>query len=225
MDVVIIGAGGHGRVVLDILTAAGGHSVIGFLDADPSLRGSTVGGVSVLGSVNLLSKLWQQKVRHGIVAIGDNRTRRRYGDLLRQQGFDLINAVHPSAVVSASAQVGKNVVIAAQAAVCAEARIDDFAIINTGAIVDHECHVGAGAHITPGVRLAGRVQVGEEAFVGIGANVIQCLSIGRAAIVGAGAAVIRDVPDGATAVGVPARVIRSAGSDAAQLANQESVNA
>ena len=222
MDLVIIGAGGHGRVVLDILSAAGGHSVVGFLDADPSLRGASVGGVPVLGPVNLLAKLWQQKVRHGIVAIGDNRTRRRYGDQLRQQGFALINAIHPSAVVSSSAKLGKNVVVAAQAAVCAEACIDDFAIINTGAIVDHECRVGAGAHITPGVRLAGRVQVGEEAFVGLGANVIQCLSIGRGAIVGAGAVVIRDVPDGATAVGVPARVIRSAGS--AQLANEERVN-
>jgi UDP-perosamine 4-acetyltransferase len=224
MDVVIIGAGGHGRVVLDILNAAGGHSVVAFLDADLSLRGTSVGSVPVLGPVNLLAKLWQQKVRHGIVAIGDNATRRRYGELLRQQGFELINAVHPSAAVSASAKLGRNVVVAAQAAICAEARVDDYAIINTGAIVDHETHVAAGAHITPGVCLAGRVQVGEDAFVGLGACVIQCLSIGRGAIVGAGAVVIRDVPDGATVVGVPARIVSCGTNDAAQVVDEERVN-
>lgn len=210
MDVVIVGAGGHGKVVLDILSAAGGHRVVGFLDADPALRGTAVGGLPVLGPVNLLAKLWQQKVRHGVVAIGDNRTRRRYGDLLREQGFTLANAVHPSAVVSAAATLGANVVVAAQAVVGVDARVDDFAIVNTGATVDHECHVGAAAHVTPGVRLAGRVRVGEEAFVGLGAIVIQCLSIGRGATVGAGAVVLTDVPDGATVVGVPARVVKAA---------------
>jgi UDP-perosamine 4-acetyltransferase len=210
IDVVIIGAGGHGRVVLDILNAVGGHRVVGFLDADLSLRGTSMNGVPVLGPVNLLSKLWQQKARHGIVAIGDNRTRRRYGDLLREQGFDLINAIHPSAVVSATAKLGVNVVVAAQAAVCADAQVESFAIVNTGAIVDHECRIAAGVHVTPGVKLAGRVTVGEDAFIGLGANVVQCLSIGAGATVGAGAVVLKDVPDGVTVVGVPARVIKPA---------------
>ncbi|MGC4074616.1 MAG: NeuD/PglB/VioB family sugar acetyltransferase, partial [Nibricoccus sp.] len=170
MDVVIIGAGGQGKVVLDILAAAGGCDVVGFLDADPVLKGQSVGGVPVLGPVNLLGKLWQQKVRHAVVAIGDNRTRRRHLDVLREQGFDLVNAVHPSAVVSPSAAVGRNVVIAAQAAVCVEARVGDGAIVNTAAVIDHECVVGVAAHVAPGVRLAGRVRVRDEAFVGIGAT-------------------------------------------------------
>jgi sugar O-acyltransferase (sialic acid O-acetyltransferase NeuD family) len=208
MDVVIVGAGGHGRVVLDILSAAGGHTVVGFLDADPGRRGSSVNGVPVLGPVNLLAKLRQQGVGHGIVAIGDNRARRRQGELLLEHGFELVTAVHPSAVVSGTAVLGRNVVVAAQAAVCADARVDDYAIVNTAAVVDHECHVGAAAHVTPGVRLAGRVRVGDEAFVGLGACVIQCLTVGRGATVGAGAVVLRDVPDGATVVGVPARVVK-----------------
>ena len=208
MDVVIIGAGGHGKVVADILRAAGGANPVGFVDADPALRGQSVAGLPVLGPANLLARLWQQNVRHAVVAIGDNRTRRRYGDVLRDHGFEPLSAVHPSAVVSASAALGRGVVVAANATVCTEARVGDFAIVNTAAVVDHECRVGAGVHVAPGARLAGRVRVRDEAFVGIGAIVIQCLTIGRGATVGAGAVVTRDVPDLATVVGVPARVIK-----------------
>ncbi|HET6247780.1 MAG TPA: acetyltransferase [Tepidisphaeraceae bacterium] len=210
MDVVIVGAGGHGKVVLDILRAEAKHKVVGFVDADLSLAGANAGGLPVLGAPNMLPRLRQQKVRGAIVAIGDNRARLEYAELLKEHGFELLNAIHPSASISSSASLGVNIVVAMQAAICAEARIDDSAIINTAAVVDHECDIGEGAHICPGVHLAGRVRVGACAFVGIGANVIQCLTIGEHAIIGAGAVVTSDVPDYATAVGVPARVIKTA---------------
>jgi sugar O-acyltransferase (sialic acid O-acetyltransferase NeuD family) len=210
MELVIIGAGGHGKVVLDILRAAGQHEPVAFLDADPALAGTEVFGVPVLGAINLLPKLRQQKVRHAIVAIGDNRARLQYAGLLRGQGFELASAVHPTAFVSPTAKLGVNVVVAPQAAVITDTRIGDSAIINTGAAVDHECDVAEGVHIGPGARLAGRVRVGAGAFVGLGASVIQCLTIGQYAMVGAGAVVTADVPDFATVVGVPARVIRVA---------------
>ncbi|HWE01098.1 MAG TPA: acetyltransferase [Tepidisphaeraceae bacterium] len=208
MDVIIVGAGGHGKVVLDILRAGGRHVPIGFIDADVTLAGSSVGELKVVGPANMLPKLRQRKVKGAIIAIGDNRTRMRYARLLQEQGFELINAVHPTASVSPSAILGANVVIAAQSVICTEARIEDSVVINTGAIVDHECIVHEGAFIAPGVCLAGRVRIGAGAFVGLGANVIQCLSIGQYAVIGAGAAVIADVADYATAVGVPARVIK-----------------
>ena len=114
--------------------------------------------------------------------------------VVQEHGLTLINAVHPAASVSASATLGRNVVIAARAVVCAEARVEDLAIINTAAVVDHECVIGRAAHVCPGAILAGRVHVGAGAFIGIGANVIQCLNVGANAIVGAGAVVLRDVP-------------------------------
>jgi sugar O-acyltransferase (sialic acid O-acetyltransferase NeuD family) len=212
MDVIIAGAGGHGRVVLDILRAAGEHNVVGFLDANRDLHGGEVGGAPVLGHLNLLAKLKASGVAGAVVAIGDNRVRRSYAEKLAAAGLELVNAIHPSAVISPSAKLGRNLVIAAGAIVCAEASVADGAILNTAATVDHECAIGQAAHVAPGVRLAGRVTVGEGALIGIGACVLPCMTIGAYAIVGGGALVHRDVPAGATVVGVPARVIKTAGA-------------
>ncbi|MFN4244047.1 MAG: acetyltransferase [Tepidisphaerales bacterium] len=211
MDVLIVGAGGHGRVVLEVLQASRQHRVVGFLDADESLTGQTVLGVPVLGHPQRLLRL-RGKARGAVVAVGDNRARVSYAHHLASSGLELVSAVHPSAVVSPSATLGRNVVVCAGAVVGTEARLDDSVLVNTGALVDHECEVGEGAHIAPGAALAGRVRVGPGAFVGLGARVIQCLSVGAHAVVGAGAVVIRDVPPDATVVGVPARPIRLAAS-------------
>jgi UDP-perosamine 4-acetyltransferase len=209
MKCLIIGAGGHGKVVLEILHAAKKHEPVGFIDADPSLAGQTIGGLKVLGAANALPKLKAQKIKHAIIAIGDNRARRTYAQLLDQHGFILINAVHPKAIVAKSATLGKGVVIAAGAMVGPEAFIGDLAIINTGALVEHECVIGEAVHIGPTAALAGRVRVGELAFVGLGAKVIQCLTVGAEAVVGAGTVVIRDVAAKTTVVGVPARIIKN----------------
>ena len=208
MQVVIIGAGGHGRVVLDIVRTAGVYEPVGFVDASPSNQGATVDGLPVFGSANVLSKLRQQGIDSAIVAIGECRARIRYAQLLDEHGFTLINAIHPVATVSKTAQLGKNNVIAAGAIVGTHARVGNSTILNTGCVVDHECELDEGVHVCPGTKLAGRVRVGRGTWVGIGATVIQCISIGEYATVGAGAVVIRDVPAYATVVGVPARVLR-----------------
>ncbi|MCC7350071.1 MAG: acetyltransferase [Phycisphaerales bacterium] len=207
MNTVIIGAGGHGRVVLDILRAAGQCQPIGFLDSDPSLAGTQIMGLDVLGDVSVLPTLRRQNISHAIVAVGDNRTRLAMAQLLSDQGFELINAIHPLSHVCPDVRVGCNVVVAAGAIVCTQATLGDSAIINTGAIVDHECQIGQGAHIAPGAILAGRVMVQQGAFVGLGARIIQCLTVGPFATVGAGAVVLKDVPNDSTVVGVPARQI------------------
>jgi UDP-perosamine 4-acetyltransferase len=213
MDILIVGAGGHGKVVLDILRSAGTHRPIGFLDAEAALTGSTIHGLPVLGQINQLPK-FKGKSRGAIVAIGDNRARSSYAQLVREQGWELVNAVHPRATVSATAKIGCGVVVAAGAVVGTDAELDDCVIINTSAVVDHECHVAAAAHICPAAALAGRVRIGEMAFVGLGSRVIQCLTVGRQATVGAGAVVIADVPEYATVVGVPARIIKVADQSA-----------
>src|SRR5947208_16920529 len=111
MKVLIVGAGGHGAVVLDILRSAGQYEPAGFMDADPALAGRMVGGVPVLGAMNLLPKL-RSHFGGAIVAIGDNRVRRGYAAKLLAAGVPLIHAIHPSAVVSSTASLGHNVVVA-----------------------------------------------------------------------------------------------------------------
>src|SRR4051812_44648950 len=113
MNVVIIGAGGHGRVVLDVLRAMGKFQVAGFIDADMGKAGQEVMGVPILGAIHLLGKLKKQEVRGAIVAIGDNRVRRSYADQVLESGLELINAIHPSAGGLSSAEVGRGVLVAA----------------------------------------------------------------------------------------------------------------
>jgi sugar O-acyltransferase (sialic acid O-acetyltransferase NeuD family) len=209
MNIVILGAGGHGRVVLDILQQAREHLIKGFLDSNPQLWGRRVDGVPVLGGTDLLGELVGQGVDGAVVAIGNNGIRRQFADLVDSAGMELINAVHPSANLARTVTVGCNVVIAAGALVCAHCQIGDSVILNTGCIVDHESMVGTAAHICPGVKLAGHVTVESGAFLGIGATVIQNLRIGYDAVVGAGSVVIQDVEPMTTVVGVPARAIKN----------------
>ncbi len=208
MDIVLIGAGGHGRVVLDIIRSAGIHNPIGFIDAEPQLTGKSVGGIPVLGEANLLAKLRSQKIKGAIISIGDNSTRKSYARKLLDDGFELVNAIHPRSIVSPTAILGKNVVVAAGAIIGTDTQVADSAIINSGAVIGHECEIGEVCHVCPTAALAGRVRIGEEAFIGLGCKIIQCMQIGSKSIVGAGAVVIEDVPDGATAVGIPARIIK-----------------
>ncbi len=205
MDIAIIGAGGHGRVVLDIIRAAGSHHPIGFIDGNQALKGHHVDGLAVLGDISQIGHIDCQGV---VIAIGDNGIRRQYAEMADHLGMTLVNAIHPSANIASSCTLGQNVVIAAGSVVCAHCQIGNSAILNTACIVDHESIIGTAAHICPGARLAGRTIVEAGAFVGIGASVIQAVRIGADAIVGAGAVVIRDVPQSATVVGVPAKIIK-----------------
>ena len=185
---IIIGAGGHGRVVADIASVP-----TVFLDEDTSLQG-------VAGTPSELSSLAVDG-DGVIVAIGDNNTRLEVlGDI--EQATTIL---HRSSVVSDSATLGFGTVVFAGAIINAYATLGIGCIVNTGATVDHDCLLADGVHISPGANLGGNVTVGECSWVGIGACVKNGVSIGKNVIVGAGAAVVQDVPDNVTVVGVPAK--------------------
>lgn len=206
--ILIIGAGGHGKVIADILRARGTEPG-GFVDADENLWGTQVLGLPVLGGMNHLEKIAaQHHLRQAIVAIGDNRVRQEVAREVERAGLKLATAIHPSSTISPTVRLGRGVVVCMGAAIAVQAQVGDLAIINTNATVDHECELGPAAHVCPNVSLAGRVKVAEGAFIGIGSSVVQCRSIGQWATIGAGAVVTTDIPARSTAVGVPARVIR-----------------
>ena len=209
MECAIIGAGGHGRVVLDIMRNAARHEVVGFLDSDPQLHGRLMDGVQVLGPLQRLVSLKDERVRGAIVAIGHNGTRRNFCEQVRRMGFELVSAIHPSANIADNAALGRGVVAAAGALVCAHSQVGDAVILNTGCLVDHETMIGTACHICPGVKIAGRVTIESGAFVGIGATIIQYVRVGHDAVVGAGAVVLKDVAPMSTVVGLPAREVKS----------------
>lgn len=207
---LIVGCGGHGRVVLDILVNGGKYEVVGFVDSNPVMAGRRIDGIKVLGTPDALPRLRTELDIHaGIVAIGDNGVRRAISDRMESLGFELINAIHPSANLARNVSLGKNIAIAAGALVCAHCQIGDSVILNTGCIVDHETMIGTATHVCPGARIAGRVTVESGAFVGIGATIIQSVRVGYEARIGAGAVVIKDVAPMSTVVGVPAREIQA----------------
>ena len=210
---IVLGCGGHGRVVLDILLNAGQYDVVGFVDSNRQLRGRRVDGLPVLGHPDDLPRIRAElDLACGVVAVGNNGVRRAFADRLDEIGLEPINAIHPSANLARNVTLGRNVVIAAGALACAHCQIGDSVILNTGCIVDHESLIGTATHICPGARLAGRVTVESGAFIGIGATVIQSVRVGCESVVGAGAVVIDDVAPMSTVVGVPAREIKNAGS-------------
>ncbi|MBI4538157.1 MAG: acetyltransferase [Gemmatimonadetes bacterium] len=213
MRVIGIGAGGHAKVVMEILRLTGGHELVGLLDAKRELWGTAVMGVPVLGDDSLLCELHGQGLRHAFIGVGttgDTKTRRRLYEEARRQGFEMVAAVHPRAVIASSARLGAGPTIMAGAVINADTWLGANVIVNTGAIVEHDCVVGDHVHIATGACLAGAVRVGTGAHVGLGASVRQGIRIGENAVVGAGAAVVDDVPDGVVVAGVPARVLRGA---------------
>jgi sugar O-acyltransferase (sialic acid O-acetyltransferase NeuD family) len=204
---VILGAGGHGRVVADAAEAAGLWREIVFLDDRfPELR--TSGDWAVVGTSADLAAL-SSDTDEFICAIGAAKVRITLQARLRSEGRRIANVVHPRATVSKRARLGFGIVVFAGACVNVGAVLHDAVIINTGATVDHDCDLAEGVHICPGAHLAGDVSVGRESWIGIGASVRQGVSIGDFVTIGAGAAVVSNVPASSLAVGVPARTKES----------------
>lgn len=206
-SIILIGGGGHARVLIDLITESGRYQIAGILD--PELEaGTRVKGIPVLGSDAALPKLRDQGIPNVAIAVGSvksNLLRKKLFDQSQKSGFRIPALVHPRAIVSDAVTLSEGVQIMAGAIIQTDTRIGEGTVINTGAQVDHDCHIGNQAFISPGVVLSGGVTVGDNSFLGAGAVVIQGIKIGENAVIAAGAVVIQDVEDGALVKGVPAR--------------------
>jgi sugar O-acyltransferase (sialic acid O-acetyltransferase NeuD family) len=210
IKVVGVGAGGHAKVIVDILQRRGGYEIVGLFEKDSLLWGTKILGVPVIGGDDLLPNYLEEvpNAFFGIGSISSSAHRKRVFEKVVALGFTLITAIHPNATISNAAVVGDGSVVMAGAVIAPGAKLGKNVIVNTGAVIDHDCEIGDHVHIAPGATLSGAVQVGNGSHVGVGATVIQGVQIGCDAIVGAGAVVIADVPDGVCVVGVPARNIK-----------------
>lgn len=197
----ILGASGHGKVVADTAESCGWDEIVFFDDAFPNIKSNDNWRV-VGNSESLMESLSQYD--GAVVAIGDNAIRTEKNDLLVSRGANLVNIMHPSAVVSKYAEIGWGTVIFANVVVNAGVSIGDASILNTACTVDHDCVLGEGVHISPGVHLAGGVCIGSRTWIGIGACVKQCLNIAEDVVVGAGSVVVKDIVRGSVVMGNPA---------------------
>jgi len=207
--ILILGAGGHGQVLADVLMrmrdAGAQVAPLGYLDDAAAMQNQTLLGLPILGRVADLAQIAHTAI---VIAIGDNGIRRNLFDRLLQQGEHFAIARHPRAVIAPDVRIGSGTVICAGVIINPGAVIGANVILNTGCTVDHHNQIGDHAHIAPGVHLGGDVQIGAGTLVGIGATVMPQRQVGAWSIVGAGALLHADLPGHAVAVGVPARVIR-----------------
>lgn len=202
---LVLGAGGHGKVVADAALASGRYGSVAFADDRPGARDRLM-GLEIMGAID-------DAVATGafdalIVGIGHNATRLAIQDRFEALGAPFDAVVHPRAVVAPSASIGPGSVLMAGAVVNAEARIERAVIANTTCVVEHDCVVADGAHLSPGALLGGECSIGVCGWIGIGACLIQGRKIGAASIIGAGAVLLSHVGVREVWAGVPARRIR-----------------
>lgn len=207
MDIVtkymyLYGAGGHSKVITDILNSLG-VEVIGMFDDNP--RDAKFKDMEVRDGIRLLGEGFPQLDAPLIISVGNNLRRAELAGLI---DATYGTAIHGSAIVSAKATIGAGTVVLHGAIVQAGAQVGAHVLVNTAASIDHDNIIGDYAHISPHATLCGHVRVGEGTHIGAGAIAIPSIQIGKWCTVGAGAVVIKDIPDYATAVGNPARVIK-----------------
>ncbi|MCE4538177.1 acetyltransferase [Pelomonas sp. P7] len=212
LPVIVIGAGGHARVLADTLLRSG-RPVLGFTDAKAALRGTALLGLPILGSDEVLESYSPREVElvNGIGSIDNRRpsVREQVQETLRAQGWRFARVIHPSATLSSYATLGDGVQIMAGSVVQCGAVLGDGVIINTGSIVEHDVCVGDWSHIAPGAVVCGDVSIGRFCHIGAGVTVRQGLSIGDGSLVGLGAAVVRSTGTSSVLLGVPARPFNS----------------
>lgn len=203
---VIIGAGGHAKTVLDTAICAD-TKIAGFLSAR-KCAGEQMNDVKILGGDELLDDPHFINRHRFIIGVGDQDIRRTLHTVLVTHKASLATVVHPSCIVSSFSNIGDGSLLAAGSIVNSNVQIGQSCILNTASSIDHDCHIGDLCQISPGARLGGGVNCGSGVFIGIGAAVLPSINIGENAFVGGGAVVIQAVDSDTTVVGVPAKLIK-----------------
>ena len=201
--VVILGAGGHAKVIIDLIKSQNRDGVhIELLD-DALLPETTILGTKIKGSISDCIK-YPENTKF-VIGIGNNQIRK---EISQKYHLNYISLIHPSAVIGSNVKIGIGTVVMANVVINCESKIGNHCIINTAASVDHECEIEDYVHVSPGAHLGGNVRVGETSWIGIGACIKNNVSVSKNSIIGAGTVVIQDVLGYHVVVGNPARIIK-----------------
>jgi UDP-perosamine 4-acetyltransferase len=208
-QVIIVGAGGHARVLIDVL-ASQGITPLGLLD--PGITPNTsVAGIPVLGDDSWLDKhrTDNHRVVVGIGSTGSVAARLNIFESLQAKGVDVVGAIHSSAIIGSLCSIDDTAQILPRCVINNSATLGANVVLYSGVIVEHDCVINDHAYLSPGVTVCGGAQIGARSFLGASATVLPGVRIGSNVVVGAGAVVTRDVADGVTVMGVPAKVVDS----------------
>ncbi len=210
-ELLILGCGGHGRVIADVVEKNNNYSSIFFLDnkIESSNKFKNTFNRNIIGDISLDNlRKFSNKFTDAFVGIGDNKVRIKWLEELQKLGYIIPTIIDPSAEISRYAELGKGCFINTNVVIQCNTRIDSGCIINTSSSIDHDSLIKKGTHISPGVNIAGNVHIGENTWIGIGSKIIQNINIGDNVIVGAGSLVLNNIPNNYKAYGVPSKLIK-----------------
>ncbi|MBI9094591.1 MAG: acetyltransferase [Sphaerochaeta sp.] len=206
---LLLGAGGHCKSIIDTLSSSNEYSEIGIIEKEGTST-QTVLGIPVIGFDDDLQELYGRGFTHAFVSlgsIGDTGARRRLSSLLSSIGYSVPNIIDKSAHVSADCELGKGIFIGKNVVVNAGVTIGDYSIINTSATIEHDCKIGQFVHISTGTVLCGSVTIGNDSHIGANSVIRQQLEIGSNVMIGIGSVSLQNIPDQSTAYGNPCKVV------------------
>lgn len=208
--VLIIGAGGHARSVMDIILQNNEYEIVGCIDNCYDSRKQVEGmeHIPIIGNDDMLLEFRKAGIYHCFVALGNNNLREKLFHKIKDLGFTPINVISKHAILSSTVNLGDGICIMPGAILNINVVVEDNCILNTNCSIDHDCFIGKNSHIAPGVTLSGAVVVNKNVQIGTGACVIDGINIRERAFIGAGATVVKDITAGMLAYGVPAKEIR-----------------
>lgn len=207
---IIIGAGGHAKVVLSLLKA-NQQEILGFVAKDAGQEvASHLCNYPILGDDDVIEQYACDEIHlaNGIGSVSVTTKRQAVYEKFSAMGYNFPYLVHPSAVLTEDVDIGHGTQVMAGVVIQPSVKLGENTIVNTSASIDHDCRIGSNCHIAPGAVLSGTVNIGDQVHIGSGATVIQSITIGKNSLVAAGAVVIESIPDGKFVAGVPAKLIK-----------------
>ena len=199
ISISIIGAGGHSKVIIDIIRELGNYNIVGIYDDNKT---GYFSGIKIIGKI---AEIDNKKSEYFIIGIGNDKIRKNIAEEYHQLKWATL--IHPKTIIAKTATIKEGVVVCAGAIIQTEVDIGKHCIINTNCSIDHESTIGDYCSICPSSTICGQVKVGESSFIGANSTIIQSIEIGKECIIGAGSVVIRNIPNNSKAVGNPAKII------------------